>query len=99
MSTALSDEPSPRYWSEEPAGRPNRRRIRARIAALHCSLCTGAIEKVPVVTPTRANGAACLCIARRVAHHQHPRRIEGMPVRAATALDEPMVRDRHHKGA
>jgi heavy metal translocating P-type ATPase len=32
-------------WSEEPSGRPGRARIRARIGGLHCSLCTGTIEK------------------------------------------------------
>src|SRR5262249_58449214 len=32
-------------WSEEPSARPNRRMIRARIGGLHCSLCTGTIEK------------------------------------------------------
>ena len=32
-------------WSEEPSTRPNRRKIRARIGGLHCSLCTGTIEK------------------------------------------------------
>ena len=32
-------------WSEEPSARPNRRKIRARIGGLHCSLCTGTIEK------------------------------------------------------
>lgn len=36
---------APRFWSEEPAQRPDRRRIRARIGGLHCSLCTGTIEK------------------------------------------------------
>ena len=34
-----------RSWSEEPASRPDRARIRARIGGLHCSLCTGTIEK------------------------------------------------------
>ena len=34
-----------RLWSEEPASRPDRARIRARIGGLHCSLCTGTIEK------------------------------------------------------
>src|SRR6516162_2469845 len=33
------------FWSEEPSARPNRRKIRARIGGLHCSLCTGTIEK------------------------------------------------------
>ena len=32
-------------WTEEAADRPGRRRIRARIGGLHCSLCTGTIEK------------------------------------------------------
>ncbi|MGH8676329.1 MAG: heavy metal translocating P-type ATPase, partial [Burkholderiales bacterium] len=32
-------------WSHEPASRPDRVRIRARIAGMHCSLCTGTIEK------------------------------------------------------
>jgi heavy metal translocating P-type ATPase len=32
-------------WTREPAGRPDRVRIRARIAGMHCSLCTGTIEK------------------------------------------------------
>ena len=32
-------------WSEEPAESPDRARIRARIGGLHCSLCTGTIEK------------------------------------------------------
>jgi heavy metal translocating P-type ATPase len=34
-----------RLWSEEPASRPDRARIRAHIGGLHCSLCTGTIEK------------------------------------------------------
>ncbi len=32
-------------WTEEPASRPDRARIRARIGGLHCSLCTSTIEK------------------------------------------------------
>ena len=32
-------------WSEEPSHLAGRARIRARIAGLHCSLCTGTIEK------------------------------------------------------
>ncbi len=38
-------ESAPRFWSEEPAARRDRRRIRAHIGGLHCSLCTGTIEK------------------------------------------------------
>lgn len=42
MSTA---PPEPQFWSEEPSKRPGRRRVRARVGGLHCSLCTGTIEK------------------------------------------------------
>lgn len=45
MSMAATTEPGFRPWSEEPASRPDRARIRARIGGLHCSLCTGTIEK------------------------------------------------------
>ena len=42
---AMTAESASRFWSEEPSKRPDRRRIRARIGGLHCSLCTGTIEK------------------------------------------------------
>ncbi|MDP2600976.1 MAG: cation-translocating P-type ATPase [Deltaproteobacteria bacterium] len=45
MSTVSSVESVSRYWTEESANRPGRARIRARIGGLHCSLCTGTIEK------------------------------------------------------
>ncbi|HYU67821.1 MAG TPA: cation-translocating P-type ATPase [Burkholderiales bacterium] len=45
MSTATVVDSAPRYWSEEPSSRPDRVRLRARIGGLHCSLCTGTIEK------------------------------------------------------
>jgi len=44
-STAMTVESTPRFWREEPSKLPGRRRIRARIGGLHCSLCTGTIEK------------------------------------------------------
>jgi len=44
MSTASTPQPE-RWWAAEPADAPNRARIRARVAGLHCSLCTGTIEK------------------------------------------------------
>jgi P-type Cu+ transporter len=43
MST-VANFPVP-LWTHEPASRPDRARIRARIAGMHCSLCTGTIEK------------------------------------------------------
>src|SRR5712692_1662209 len=45
MSIATIDAGTLPLWSEEPATRPDRRKIRARIGGLHCSLCTGTIEK------------------------------------------------------
>jgi heavy metal translocating P-type ATPase len=45
MTTVANVEAAPHFWSEEPATIPGRRRIRARIGGLHCSLCTGTIEK------------------------------------------------------
>src|SRR5712691_11730882 len=45
MTTATIVETAPRFWSEEPSQLPGRRRIRAHIGGLHCSLCTGTIEK------------------------------------------------------
>jgi heavy metal translocating P-type ATPase len=45
MNAVASAETAPYFWSEEPSKLPGRRRIRARIGGLHCSLCTGTIEK------------------------------------------------------
>ena len=44
MTTTSLDSTRP-LWGDEPASRPDRVRIRARIGGLHCSLCTGTIEK------------------------------------------------------
>ncbi len=45
MSILTLSEPPSKSWIDEPAPRPDRARIRARIAGMHCSLCTGTIEK------------------------------------------------------
>lgn len=45
MSLATTAPSSFQPWSEEPSTRSDRRKIRARIGGLHCSLCTGTIEK------------------------------------------------------
>src|SRR5579884_4143635 len=44
-SPAAAPDLAERLWSEEPSNRPGRKKIRARIGGLHCSLCTGTIEK------------------------------------------------------
>src|SRR5438552_15989715 len=41
----LATPDTARLWTEEPSSRPGRKKIRARIGGLHCSLCTGTIEK------------------------------------------------------
>ncbi len=45
MNAATTIDAPAHFWSEEPATQPGRRRIRAHIGGLHCSLCTGTIEK------------------------------------------------------
>src|SRR2546430_6045103 len=45
MTTATIAEPAPHFWSEEASKTPGHRRVRAHIGGLHCSLCTGTIEK------------------------------------------------------
>ncbi len=45
MSAATTAPEPLRPWSEEPSSRRGRSRLRARIGGLHCSLCTGTIEK------------------------------------------------------
>src|SRR5882672_5130827 len=45
MTASTSTASAFELWSEEPSARPDRRKIRARIGGLHCSLCTGTIEK------------------------------------------------------
>ena len=41
---ASSNLESP-MWTQEPGSHPDRMRMRARVAGMHCSLCTGTIEK------------------------------------------------------
>jgi heavy metal translocating P-type ATPase len=45
MSHSVASASAFQPWSDEQSTRPDRRKIRARIGGLHCSLCTGTIEK------------------------------------------------------
>ncbi len=45
MSTPTQTSGDGALWAEEPSHLAGHARIRARIAGLHCSLCTGTIEK------------------------------------------------------
>jgi len=47
-------------WTEEPSNRPDLARIRARVGGLHCSLCTGTIEKALGRLPGVSNVAVSL---------------------------------------
>ncbi len=44
-ATADTDGGAAALWDEEPSNLEGHARIRARISGLHCSLCTGTIEK------------------------------------------------------
>jgi Cu+-exporting ATPase len=46
--TGASD---PALWLPEPASRPDRARLRARLGGMHCSLCTGTIERALSAKP------------------------------------------------
>ena len=45
MTTLAADAGGLHPWREEPGSRAGLRRVRAHISGLHCSLCTGTIEK------------------------------------------------------
>ncbi len=45
MNAAAIVESALKPWSDEPTTRADRRRVRAHIGGLHCSLCIGTIEK------------------------------------------------------
>ncbi len=45
MTAAAKTETRQAFWTDEPASRQGRARFRAKIGGLHCSLCTGSIEK------------------------------------------------------
>lgn len=45
MTTGVASRQEEQWWAAEPSHTPGQERIRARIAGLHCSLCTGTIEK------------------------------------------------------
>ena len=45
MTATAATDADFRPWTEEPSPNAGRKRIRARIGGLHCSLCTGTIER------------------------------------------------------
>jgi len=45
MSTATPQTTPEDLWAQEPSSAPDRARFRARVGGLHCSLCTGTLER------------------------------------------------------
>ncbi|MGQ5488032.1 heavy metal translocating P-type ATPase [Thauera sp. ZXT1-4] len=68
-----------KLWSEEPAARPDRARIRARIGGLHCSLCTGTIERALGRLPGVEKVAVSLTHEQALVEYD-PQRIEPQAV-------------------
>jgi Cu+-exporting ATPase len=60
MTAMPSSEATFHPWREEPASRSGLARIRARIGGMHCSLCTGTIEKALGRLPGVENVAVSL---------------------------------------
>ncbi|MGH9262455.1 MAG: heavy-metal-associated domain-containing protein, partial [Acidimicrobiales bacterium] len=58
MATSVGEQPP--LWAAEPSNLPGHARVRARIAGLHCSLCTGTLEKALGRRPGVAHVAVSL---------------------------------------
>jgi Cu+-exporting ATPase len=74
MATSVG-APTPR-WAAEPSTLPGHARMRARIAGLHCSLCTGTIEKALGRQPGVAKVAVSLTHEQALVDYD-PGRISG----------------------
>src|SRR5574338_1189375 len=66
-------------WSGEPASRIDHARIRARIGGLHCSLCTGTIERALGRLPGVEKVAVSLTHEQALVEYD-PQRIEPQAV-------------------
>lgn len=76
MNAVATAEAAPHFWSEEPFKLPGLRRIRARIGGLHCSLCTGTIEKALSRLPGVKKVAVSLTTNRRLSSTTRPSRAQ-----------------------
>jgi copper chaperone CopZ len=74
-------------WAAEPSNLPGRARVRARIAGLHCSLCTGTIEKALERQPGVAKVAVSLTHEQTLVDYD-PQRISGTQI-LSTLRDGP----------
>ncbi|MEV5450340.1 cation-translocating P-type ATPase [Streptomyces sp. NPDC052535] len=73
MTTTVDHAPA---WAAEPSTVPGHARVRARIAGLHCSLCTGTIEKALGRQPGVAKVAVSLTHEQALVDYD-PNRISG----------------------
>jgi Cu+-exporting ATPase len=79
MATTLDEQTPP--WAAEPSHLPGQARVRARIAGLHCSLCTGTIEKALGREPGVAKVAVSLTHEQALVDYD-PARISGAQILA-----------------
>ncbi|MBN8736352.1 MAG: cation-translocating P-type ATPase [Xanthomonadales bacterium] len=86
MSTATVAKPVPTPWTDEPAGRTDRRRVRAHIGGLHCSLCTGTIEKALSRKPGVYRVAVSLTHEQTLVEYDPAQTAAGELMRTLTAI-------------
>ncbi|GHE75854.1 cation-translocating P-type ATPase [Streptomyces lavendulocolor] len=76
MTTLIDQTPD---WAAEPSNVPGHARVRARIAGLHCSLCTGTIEKALGRQPGVAKVAVSLTHEQALVDYD-PEKISGRQI-------------------
>lgn len=76
MTTTVEQTPT---WAAEPSNVPGHARVRARIAGLHCSLCTGTIEKALGRQPGVAKVAVSLTHEQALVDYD-PKQISGQKI-------------------
>jgi heavy metal translocating P-type ATPase len=76
MATSVGEQEQAPLWAAEPSNLAGHARLRARIAGLHCSLCTGTIEKALGRQPGVAKVAVSLTHEQALVDYD-PTRISG----------------------
>jgi Cu+-exporting ATPase len=79
MATSVGEQTP--LWAAEPSNLPGHARVRARIAGLHCSLCTGTIEKALDRQPGVAKVAVSLTHEQALVDYD-PKHISGTQILA-----------------
>ena len=76
MASNVGEQEQTPLWAAEPSNLAGHARVRARIAGLHCSLCTGTIEKALGRQPGVAKVAVSLTHEQALVDY-HPDQISG----------------------